>query len=130
MAASNTTPPHGGPADGDVTKIIEDEANALLEEDLRGIKRVHLAQARAANCVRSYDFVTPYVAGLGEIVDLEAIAAAKLKIGVDPMGGSGLAYWGPLAERSGIDFDVVNKWADPTFGFMTVDKDGKIQNGL
>lgn len=120
-------PPHGGPADGDVTKVIEDEANALLEKELHGIKRIHLAKARAANCVQAYDFVTPYVSALGEIVDLEAIAAAKLKIGVDPMGGSGLAYWAPLAERSGIEFDVVNKWADPTFGFMTVDKDGKIR---
>ena len=120
-------PPHGGPADADITQGIQNEANALLEAQLDGVRRVTFARAlRAANTHR-FDFITPYVEGLSQAIDIEAIAQAKLRIGVDPMGGSGVAYWAPLAERTGIDFDVVQPWVDPTFSFMTVDKDGKIR---
>ncbi len=120
-------PPHGGPADGDVTRVIEAEANRLLEAGLDGVRRMSFERALAASTTHRFDFVTPYLEGLARVVDLPAIRGAGLKIGVDPMGGSGLAYWAPLAERTGIDFEVVNPYPDPTFSFMTVDKDGKIR---
>lgn len=118
-------PPHGGPADTEVTGWIEGRANALLAEDLGEVSRTSYAQARAQ--AKAHDFVTPYVAALGHIIDMEAIAGAGLKIGVDPMGGSGIAYWAPIAERYGIALDVINETVDPTFSFMRVDKDGKIR---
>jgi phosphoglucomutase len=120
-------PPHGGPADGDETSLIEKRANALLESDLREVKRISLARALAADSTRRHDFIGPYVRALPEIVDMAAIRGAGLKIGVDPMGGSGLAYWAPIAEIHGLSLDVVNEVVDPTFSFMTVDKDGKIR---
>lgn len=120
-------PPHGGPADSDVTQIIEDEANRLLAAELEGVRRIPYERALAADTTHRFDYVSPYVEALSGVIDLEAIRQAGLQIGVDPMGGSGLAYWQPLAERTGIRFDVVNEHADPTFGFMTVDKDGKIR---
>ncbi len=120
-------PPHGGPADGSVTAVIEQRANALLAAGLDGVKRISLARARAASTTRRHDFIGPYVAALPQIVDLEAIRGAGLKIGVDPMGGSGLAYWAPIAEAHGLQLDVVNEAVDPTFSFMTVDKDGQIR---
>jgi len=115
-------PPHGGPAGGEVTKLIESRANELLGAD---VARVSLAKAKAAT--QSFDFVTPYVAQLGEIVDLEAVKKAGLKIGVDPMGGSGIAFWAPIAERFGLELEVVNDVVDPSFAFMHVDRDGKIR---
>ena len=120
-------PPHGGPADADVTKVIETEANRLLGAKLDGVRRLTYERALAADTTHHFDFISPYVDALNRVIDLEAIAAAKLRIGVDPMGGSGLAYWAPLAERTGIDFEVVNRYVDPTFSFMSVDKDGKIR---
>ena len=120
-------PPHGGPADSDVTGRIQRRANELLEAGLKGIARVPLRAALQAPCISRYDFIEPYVSSLDQIIDLKAIASAGLKIGVDPMGGSGLAYWGPIAERYGLDIDVVNEAVDPTFSFMSVDKDGKIR---
>lgn len=120
-------PPHGGPADGSVTKVIEDEANRLLEAGLEGVKRIPYSRARLANTTHRFDFTTPYVGALSSILDLDAIKQAGLRIGVDPMGGSGVGYWQPLSERTGIEFDVVNPYVDPTFSFMTVDKDGKIR---
>jgi phosphoglucomutase len=122
-----SNPPHGGPADGDETSLIEKRANALLESDLREVKRISLARALAADSTRRHDFIGPYVRALPEIVDMAAIRGAGLKIGVDPMGGSGLAYWAPIAEIHGLSLDVVNEVVDPTFSFMTVDKDGKIR---
>ena len=120
-------PPSGGPADTGLTKRIQDRANALLKDGLREVKRVSYAKALQAETTQGYDFVMPYVAALGDIIDMEAIASAGLKIGADPMGGASLAYWQPIADAYGLNIDVVNKYVDPTFGFMTVDKDGKIR---
>ncbi|MBI4702170.1 MAG: alpha-D-glucose phosphate-specific phosphoglucomutase [Deltaproteobacteria bacterium] len=120
-------PPHGGPAETPVTASIEKAANALLQADLAGVKRLPYERAMSAATLRRYDFVGPYVADLGAVVDMEAIRAARLKIGADPMGGSGVAYWAPIAERYGLNIEVVNDAVDPTFGFMCVDKDGKIR---
>jgi phosphoglucomutase len=119
--------PHGGPADGDETGVIEARANALLLGELREVRRWSLARALAADTTRRHDFIGPYVRALPEIVDMAAIRGAGLRIGVDPMGGSGLAYWAPIAELYGLSLDVVNDAIDPTFSFMTVDKDGKIR---
>ena len=120
-------PPEGGPADTGTTKWIQDRANELLADGLRGVKRWTLARAMAAGTTEEYDYVTPYVNDLGAVLDMDAIAAAGLKIGVDPMGGAGVAFWEPIAERYGLKLDIVNPHVDPTFGFMTVDRDGKIR---
>ena len=95
-------PPNGGPADGDVTRAIEERANQLLREGLERIPRVSVAAARRAETTTRHDYVTPYVESLSQIIDMDAIAAATLRIGVDPMGGSGIAYWAPIAERYGL----------------------------
>ena len=118
-------PPHGGPAGGAITTDIQDRANRYLAGAMDQLFRVPIARARAS--VRLHDFITPYVEGLGEVVDMEAIAGAGLRIGVDPMGGAGVAYWAPLAERWGVDLDVLNEAVDPTFRFMTLDHDGVIR---
>ncbi len=120
-------PPSGGPADTGLTKRIQDRANALLKDGLEEVKRVSYEQALQAGTTQPYDFVRPYVAALGTIIDMEAIKRAGLKIGADPMGGASLAYWEPIAETYRLNIDVVNNYVDPTFGFMTVDKDGKIR---
>jgi phosphoglucomutase len=120
-------PPHGGPADETVTGDIERRANALLEAGMVGVRRMPLAAALRAATTQRHDFVTPYVEQLETVVDMAAIAAAGLRIGVDPMGGAGIGYWGPIAERYGLDLDIVNEAVDPTFAFMAVDKDGKIR---
>jgi len=120
-------PPEGGPADPETTALIERRANEILDQDLRGVKRVSLAQALEADTTHAHDYVMPYVNDLGSVLDMEAIAAAGLKIGVDPMGGSGVAYWDPIAETYGLDLEVVNPRVDPTFSFMTVDHDGQIR---
>lgn len=120
-------PPNGGPAGGDVTRAIEDRANELLRSGVERVARVSLAQALRAETTARHDYVTPYVASLEQIIDMEAIAASALRIGVDPMGGAGIAYWAPMAERYGLDITVVNPRVDPTFAFMAVDKDGKIR---
>jgi phosphoglucomutase len=120
-------PPEGGPADTAITKTIQDRANAILADGLKEVKRLTLARAMQASNVHHYDFVSPYVADLGQVVDMDAIARAGLKIGVDPMGGAGVGYWEPIADRYGLNLTVVNTAVDPTFRFMTVDKDGKIR---
>ena len=120
-------PPSGGPADTGTTKRVQDRANALLQGGLKEVKRLPYPQALKAETTRVYDYVTPYVEALGTVIDMEAIANAGLKIGADPMGGAGVAYWAPIAERYRLDIDVVNPSVDPTFAFMTVDKDGKIR---
>ena len=120
-------PPSGGPAGGEVTAIIQNRANEVLADKLRGLQRWTLARAMAADTTHAHDFITPYVDDLDSIVDMKAIAGAGLRIGVDPMGGAGAAYWQPIAERYGIELEVVNTAVDPTFSFMTVDKDGKIR---
>jgi len=120
-------PPNGGPADTDVTGWIEQRANALLAQGNKDVKRLPYAQALTEASTREEDFAAPYIAGLGSVIDMEAIRAAKLKIGVDPMGGAAVAYWKPIAARYGLDIEVVNPRVDPAFGFMTLDHDGKIR---
>lgn len=120
-------PPEGGPADADITQQIQQRANQLLAQGLNGVQRMPLARALKASTTHEYDYITPYVADLVNVIDMEAIRAAGLKIGADPMGGAGIAYWAPIAERYGLDIEIVNPRVDPTFSFMTVDKDGKIR---
>jgi len=120
-------PPNGGPADTDVTGWIERRANALLEAGNRGVNRVALAKARAAPNFSTRDYVPPYVEELGQVIDLEAIRRAGLRLGCDPLGGANAHYWGPIAARWGIDVTVVNPVVDPTFGFMPLDHDGRIR---
>ena len=120
-------PPNGGPADTDVTGWIEQRANALMTDGNRDVKRLPYAQAMAAAHIVEQDFVEPYVADLGNVIDMESIRRAGLKIGVDPLGGAAVAYWQPIAERYGLDIEVVNPAVDPAFAFMTLDHDGKIR---
>jgi len=120
-------PPSAGPADTATTHQIQDRANEILRGSLQDVKRVSLQQALQGGNVHNYDYVSPYVADLGSVVDLAIIAEAGLKIGVDPMGGAGIAYWEPIAERYKLDIEIVNKRVDPTFSFMTLDHDGKIR---
>jgi phosphoglucomutase len=120
-------PTNGGPADTDVTKWIQDRANALLRAGNAGVKRVPHSTALAASTTHQLDLVRPYVDDLRNVVDMEAIRAAGVKIGVDPLGGASLPYWQPIAETYGLDLTVVNPHLDPAFGFMTVDHDGKIR---
>jgi phosphoglucomutase len=120
-------PPHGGPADTDVTRSIEAEANRLLSSGPTGVARVGYEKARRAATTRAYDYVGSYVADLGSVVDMEAIRDAGLRIGVDPLGGAAVAYWRPIAERYGVQIEVVNDAVDPTFRFMPLDWDGKIR---
>jgi phosphoglucomutase len=118
-------PPNGGPADTDATGVIEQRANALLAAGNREVKRVPWSRAHAA--AASHDFVQPYVEDLGNALDLEAVARSGLSIGVDPLGGAAIAYWGPIAERYRLKLTVVNTRVDPTFSFMTLDHDGRIR---
>ncbi len=120
-------PPHGGPAETSVTKWIERRANELMAKELASVTRMDLTKAVAQGKVREHDYVRPFVEDLASVVDMRAIAGAGLKLGVDPMGGSALAFWEPMAERHGLDITVVNKAVDPTFAFMRVDKDGVIR---
>jgi phosphoglucomutase len=120
-------PPSGGPADTDVTRWIEDRANQLLPGAASQVRRVSYDKARTAATTHPYDYVASYVAGLGSVVDMEAIRSANLKIGVDPLGGASVAFWGPIAERYAVDIEVVNSTVDPTFRFMSLDWDGRIR---
>lgn len=120
-------PPSGGPADTSITKAVQDQANAYLARGLAGVKRMDFSRALKAPNVLAHDFITPYVADLENVVDMAAIASSGLKIGVDPLGGSGIAYWAPLAQRYGLDLTVTNDVVDPAFSFMSVDRDGKIR---
>lgn len=118
---------NGGPADTTITSQIQDRANEILLDGLRAVRRVAFQRGLAAGTTHQRDYVTPYVDDLDAVIDMNVIAASKLKIGVDPLGGSGIAYWDPIAEKYGVDIEVVNRRVDPTFSFMTVDKDGKIR---
>jgi phosphoglucomutase len=120
-------PPDGGPAGKEITKVVQDRANAILREGLRGVKRMPWAKAIKAETTHFYDYVTPYVSGLNKVLNMEAIAASGVRIGVDPLGGAGVKYWEPIAEAYGLNLEVVNPVVDPTFSFMTVDHDGKIR---
>ncbi|MFL0808987.1 MAG: phosphoglucomutase (alpha-D-glucose-1,6-bisphosphate-dependent) [Agarilytica sp.] len=120
-------PPNGGPADTDITDAIQNRANAIIQEGLSAVKRIAFETALNTEHVNEYDFVKPYVDDLNNVIDMEAIAKAGIKIGVDPLGGSGIAYWAVIADTYGLDISVVNENIDPSFSFMTLDKDGKIR---
>jgi len=118
---------NGGPADGAITTQIENRANEILRDDIRVVKRMTWEQARGCATKREFDYVTPYVDDLGAVLNLDVVAKSGLKIGVDPLGGSGIGYWEPIAAKYGVNLEVVNDRVDPTFSFMTVDGDGKIR---
>ncbi|MBC3946859.1 alpha-D-glucose phosphate-specific phosphoglucomutase [Erwinia persicina] len=120
-------PPNGGPADTNVTKVVEDRANALIKDGLKDVKRIPLDQAWASGHLTEQDLIQPYIAGLALIVDIPAIQKAGLKIGVDPLGGSGIAYWQRIAEFYKLDLTIVNDAVDQTFRFMHLDHDGVIR---
>ncbi len=120
-------PPNGGPADQHVTGWIEARANALLESGLKGVKRMPLKQALHAASTHRHDYLNAYVNDLGTVLDMAAIRGADIRIGVDPLGGAGVHYWAPIAERYGLNLTVVNDAVDPTFRFMSVDWDGQIR---
>jgi len=120
-------PPNGGPADSDVTKIIQDRANEILNDNYDDIEQWDFTEAMESDLVEEYDYIQPYVDDLKNVLDLDAIAKAGIKIGVDTLGGSGVAYWPVIAKTYGLDIEVVNDRVDPTFSFMTLDKDGKIR---
>ena len=120
-------PPDGGPAGTDITQQIQDRANELLAEGLKGVRRIPYAQAVAADTTGKVDFLDGYVSALPQVVDLDAIRAAGVHIGADPLGGASVAYWGEIGDRFGLDLTVVNPEVDETFRFMTLDWDGKIR---
>jgi len=120
-------PANGGPADTDVTKWIENVANDLLAKQLDGVLRVPYEQARKAACIHNHDYIAPYVADLTNVVDLDAVRSAGVRIGIDPLGGAAVHYWAPIVERYGLQATVVNDAVDPTFRFMTADWDGQIR---
>ncbi len=120
-------PTNGGPADTDITRWVQDRANELLRGDNAGVKRLPYAQAVKASNTREQDYILPYVEDLKNVVDMDAIRAAGLKLGVDPLGGAALKYWEPINRLYKLDIAVVNPKLDPTFSFMTVDHDGKIR---
>jgi phosphoglucomutase len=120
-------PPEGGPADTETTTIIQNRANEILGNELLGVKRITVAKALRSDRTHQYDYITPYVDDLKNIIHMDAIAGEGLEIGVDPLGGSAVNFWNPIAKRYGLSIEVVNRVVDPTFSFMTVDKDGKIR---
>lgn len=121
-------PPDGGPADTHVTKIIEDRSNAILKgRRIKSVRRLSFERALKEGAIREYDYVAPFVADLQNVIDMEAISGAGLKIGVDPLGGASLDYWDSIADCYGLSLEVVNRMVDPAFSFMTVDRDGRIR---
>jgi len=120
-------PPSAGPADTRTTRWIQDRANEIIARGLREVRRIPLEKALKMEVTHEHDYIMPYVEDLCNVINLQAIAAAGLKIGIDPMGGSGIAFWGPIAERYHLNLDIVNPYIDPTFAFMTLDHDGKIR---
>ncbi|RWR01115.1 phosphoglucomutase [[Pantoea] beijingensis] len=120
-------PPNGGPADTNVTKVVEDRANALIGDGLKEVKRLSLDLAWASGHIQEKDLIQPYIEGLAQVVDIPAIQKAGLKIGVDPLGGSGIAYWQRIAEFYQLDLTLVNDAVDQTFRFMHLDKDGVVR---
>jgi len=120
-------PPHGGPADSRITSFVQNRANEILENGLAGVKRVSLEKALLAPTTRQHDFLAEYVNDLRQVIDLDVIRNSKIKLGVDPLGGAGVHYWEPIADRYGLDLSVVNETVDPQFAFMTLDWDGRIR---
>ncbi len=120
-------PPEGGPADPETTKVIQQRANEILGDGLKGVKRIPFEKALKAESTMEYDYITPYVEDLENVIDMEVIARERLKIGVDPLGGAAVDFCDPIDERYGLSIEVVNRSVDPAFSFMTLDKDGKIR---
>lgn len=120
-------PPHGGPAEGVITRWIEAKANELLETRLGNVKRIPFEKALSASTTHRHDYLNAYVDDLGSVIDMDVIRSADIRLGVDPLGGAGVHYWEPIADRYGLNLTVVNKEVDPTFRFMTVDWDGQIR---
>jgi len=120
-------PPNGGPADTNVTGWIQDQANALLADGLRGVKRIPLERARRASTTHRHDYMSAYVGDLGHTIDMDAIRGAKIDLGVDPLGGAGVHYWALIGERYKLPLTITSDVVDPTFSFMSVDYDGKIR---
>ncbi len=120
-------PPEGGPAGKETTRIIEERANAILASEIGKVRRLPLERALKAGSVHDRDYVTPYVEDLKNVIDMEAISNSGLRIGADPMGGAAIDFWDPIADRYGLSLSVVNRIVDPTFSFMTLDRDGKIR---
>ena len=120
-------PPNGGPAETSVTRWIEAKANQFLETGLQGVKRIPFEKALRTSTTHRHDFLSAYISDLANVLDMDSIRGAKVNIGVDPLGGAGVHYWGPIAERYGLNLKVVNEVVDPTFRFMTVDWDGQIR---
>ncbi|RMU14423.1 Phosphoglucomutase, partial [Pseudomonas amygdali pv. lachrymans] len=120
-------PPNGGPADSDITKWIENKANELLADKVTGVSRISHEKALRADTTHRHDYVNTYVADLKNVIDMDAIRNSGLRLGVDPLGGAGVSYWSAIGEHYGLNLDVVNKFVDPTFRFMTVDWDGQIR---
>ena len=120
-------PPHGGPADSDVTNLIQSRANEIISNDMAGVKRMSLAAAYDSEYVTEIDFAENYIAQLDQVIDMQAIAKAGLVLGTDPLGGAGVGYWDRIAKRYGLNIEVVNSNVDQQFGFMRRDKDGKIR---
>lgn len=119
--------PHGGPAGNDVTGWIEARANVFLENGMQGVHRISFEKARHATTTHEYDYLNAYINDLGSVLDMDVIRSADIRMGVDPLGGAGVHYWGPIAERYGLNLTVVNEIVDPTFRFMAVDWDGQIR---
>lgn len=120
-------PPNGGPADSDITRWIENRANELLADGLKGVKRISYAQALQAVTTHRHDYLNSYVRDLGNVIDMRAIADSGLRLGVDPLGGAGVRYWPAIAEQYKLNLDVVNTQVDPTFRFMSLDWDGRVR---
>jgi phosphoglucomutase len=120
-------PPHGGPAEQAVTGWIEAKANEFLETKLQGVKRIPIEKALRADTTHRHDYLDAYINDLGNVIDMDVIRSTKISLGVDPLGGAGVHYWDPIAERYKLNLTVVNKAVDPTFRFMTVDWDGQIR---
>ncbi|GAB31915.1 phosphoglucomutase, alpha-D-glucose phosphate-specific [Acetobacter pasteurianus] len=120
-------PPHGGPADTDITKVVEGAANAYMAKKMEGVKRVSLEDALKAATTKRHDYITPYVDDLASVVDMDVIRESGVSIGIDPLGGAAVDYWQPIIDKYGINATIVSKEVDPTFRFMTADWDGKIR---
>ena len=120
-------PPNGGPAEEVITNWIEAKANEFLEGKLRGVKRISQQKALSASTTHRYDYLNTYITDLANVLDMDVIREARINLGVDPLGGAGVHYWEPIAERYGLNLTIVNKAVDPTFRFMTVDWDGQIR---
>lgn len=120
-------PPHGGPADTDITKVVEAAANAYMAKNMEGVKRISLEDALKAPTTKHHDYITPYVDDLASVVDMDVIRESGISIGIDPLGGAAVDYWQPIIDKYGINATIVSKEVDPTFRFMTADWDGKIR---